>query len=169
MYRRHASCLTVSQIRSEFDDLLFRHASKCGTTVFDNTRVTELQFEGKRPVSADWCNASTGVQGRISFNYLVDASGRNGIMSTKYLKHRRYNKALNNVACWGYWDGAGSYMPGTNRQNAIWVEALEGMKSTWSRRVELNVCRRVWMGLVHSSSRRIHIYRNCDGSRVKQP
>ncbi|KIK47015.1 hypothetical protein CY34DRAFT_333359 [Suillus luteus UH-Slu-Lm8-n1] len=118
-------------IRSEFDDLLFRHASKCGTTVFDNTRVTELQFEGERPVSADWSNASTGVQGRISFNYLVDASGRNGIMSTKYLKHRRYNKALNNVACWGYWDGAGSYMPGTTRQNAIWVEALED-ESGWA-------------------------------------
>jgi hypothetical protein len=169
MYRRHASCLAVSQIRSEFDDLLFRHASKCGTTVFDNTRVTELHFEGDRPVSADWSNTSTGIHGRISFNYLVDASGRNGIMSTKYLKHRRYNKALNNVACWGYWAGAGSYMLGTTHQNAIGVEALEGMKSTWSRRIELNVFRRVRMGLVHPSSRRIHICGNCDGSRVKQP
>ncbi|KAG2342279.1 FAD/NAD(P)-binding domain-containing protein [Suillus weaverae] len=69
-------------IRSEFDDLLFRHASKCGAAVFDNTRVAKFQFDGERPVSADWSNASTGIQGRISFNYLVDASGRNGIMST---------------------------------------------------------------------------------------
>jgi flavin-dependent dehydrogenase len=118
------------QIRSEFDNLLFRHAAKCGATVVDNTRVTELQFEGERPVSADWSNTSTKIRGRISFNYLVDASGRNGIMSTKYLKNRRYNQALNNVACWGYWTGTGSYMPDTSRQNAIWVEALEGMKST---------------------------------------
>ncbi|KAG1812410.1 uncharacterized protein BJ212DRAFT_1369529 [Suillus subaureus] len=42
IHRGHASCLTVSQIRSEFDDLLFRHASKCGAAVFDNTRVAEL-------------------------------------------------------------------------------------------------------------------------------
>ncbi|KAG2036807.1 putative halogenase [Suillus americanus] len=118
-------------IRSEFDDLLFRHASKCGATVFDNTRVAEIQFEGKRPVSADWKNVSTGTRGRISFSYLVDASGRNGIMSTKYLKNRRYNKSLNNIACWGYWDGTGSYMPGTTRQNAIWVEALED-ESGWA-------------------------------------
>ncbi|KIK43258.1 hypothetical protein CY34DRAFT_791518 [Suillus luteus UH-Slu-Lm8-n1] len=118
-------------IRSEFDDLLFRHASKCGATVFDNIRVTELQFEGERPVSANWSNTSTKKQGRISFNYLVDASGRNGLMSTKYLKNRRYNKALNNVACWGYWTGTESYMPGTTRQNAIWVEALED-ESGWA-------------------------------------
>ncbi|KAG2139473.1 hypothetical protein BD769DRAFT_1350799, partial [Suillus cothurnatus] len=118
-------------IRSEFDDLLFRHASKCGATVFDNTRIAEIQFEGERPVSANWTNASTGTKGRISFSYLVDASGRNGIMSTKYLENRRYNQALNNVACWGYWYGTGSYMPSTGRQNAIWVEALED-ESGWA-------------------------------------
>ncbi|KAG1811090.1 putative halogenase [Suillus variegatus] len=118
-------------IRSEFDDLLFRHASKSGANVFDNIRVTEFQFEGERPVSADWKDASTGIEGRISFTYLVDASGKNGIMSTKYLKNRRYNQALNNVACWGYWDGAGSYMPGTTSQNAIFVEALED-ESGWA-------------------------------------
>ncbi|KAG2136715.1 putative halogenase [Suillus clintonianus] len=118
-------------VRSEFDDLLFRHAAKCGATVFDNIRVTELQFQGERPVSANWRNTSTGVEGSISFDYLVDASGRNGMMSTKYLKNRHYNKALNNVACWGYWDGTGSYMPGTTRQNAVWVEALED-ESGWA-------------------------------------
>ncbi|KAG1901077.1 putative halogenase [Suillus fuscotomentosus] len=118
-------------IRSEFDDLLLRHASKCGAIVFDNTRVTELQFEGDRPVSANWKNTSTGIEGRISFDYLVDASGRNGIMSTKYLKNRRYNQALNNVACWGYWDGTNSYMPGTTRDNAVWIEALED-ESGWA-------------------------------------
>ncbi|KAG1896578.1 putative halogenase [Suillus fuscotomentosus] len=112
-------------IRSEFDDLLFR------ANVFDNIRVTEFQFEGERPVSADWKDACTGIEGRISFTYLVDASGKNGVMSTKYLKNRRFNQALNNVACWGYWDGAGSYMPGTTRQNAIFVEALED-ESGWA-------------------------------------
>ncbi|KAG2059626.1 FAD/NAD(P)-binding domain-containing protein [Suillus hirtellus] len=84
-------------IRSEFDDLLFRHASKCGATIFDNIRVAEIHFDGERP----------------------------------YLKNRRYNQALHNVACWGYWVGTGSYMPNTTRQNAIWVEALED-ESGWA-------------------------------------
>ncbi|KAG0702265.1 putative halogenase [Suillus ampliporus] len=118
-------------IRSEFDDLLLRHASKCGVAVYDETKVAELQFEGERPVSATWKNTRTGAEGHIFFNYLVDASGRNGIMSTKYLKNRRFNKALNNVACWGYWDTTGSYMPGTTRQNAILIEALED-ESGWA-------------------------------------
>ncbi|KAG1776888.1 putative halogenase [Suillus placidus] len=143
-------------IRSEFDDLLFRHASKCGATVFDNTRVAEFQFNGERPVSADWSNASTGIQGRISFNYLVDASGRNGIMSTKYLKNRRYNQALNNVACWGYWDGTGSYMPGTTRQNAIWVEALED-ESGWA-----------WFIPLHDGSTSVGIVMDQESSNRKK-
>lgn len=120
-----------SQVRSEFDELLLRHASKCGTTVFEETRVTEVQFEGEghgRPVSATWKNTGNGMEGSISFDYLVDASGRNGIISTKYLKNRRFNQALNNVACWAYWEGTNSYMPGTTRENAVWVEALDGMK-----------------------------------------
>ncbi|KAG1730536.1 uncharacterized protein EDB91DRAFT_1085410 [Suillus paluster] len=41
------------------------------------------------------------------------------------IKNRRFNQALNNVACWGYWDTTSSYMLGTTCQNAIWVKALE--------------------------------------------
>ncbi|KAG1823475.1 putative halogenase, partial [Suillus subaureus] len=143
-------------IRSEFDDLLFRHASKCGAAVFDNTRVAEIQFDGGRPVSADWRNASTGTRGRISFSYLVDASGRNGIMSTKYLKNRRYNQALNNIACWGYWEGTGSYMPGTTRQNAIWVEALED-ESGWA-----------WFIPLHDGSTSVGIVMDQESSNRKK-
>ncbi|KAG2130749.1 hypothetical protein DEU56DRAFT_982066 [Suillus clintonianus] len=143
-------------IRSEFDDLLFRHASKCGTTVFDNTRVTELQFEGERPVSANWRNTSTGTEGHISFNYLIDASGRNGLMSTKYLNNRRYNQALNNVACWGYWDGTGSYMPGTTRQNAVWIEALED-ESGWA-----------WFIPLHDGSTSVGIVMDQESSNRKK-
>ena len=101
--------------------------------MIEETRVTDLQFDGEgsspRPVSATWKNTSTGMEGHISFDYLVDASGRNGIMSTKYLKNRHFNKALNNIACWGYWEGTDSYRPGTSRENAPWFEALDGMKN----------------------------------------
>lgn len=88
---------------------MLKHAAKNGATVIDETRVTELHFDGKRPVSASWVSRD-GVEGQISFEYLVDATGRNGIMSTKYLKNRHYNKSLNNIACWGYWENTVRYM-----------------------------------------------------------
>ncbi|KAJ8508875.1 hypothetical protein ONZ45_g8898 [Pleurotus djamor] len=43
------------------------------------------------------------VHGETSFDYLIDASGRAGIISTRYLKNRRFNEALRNIAVWGYW------------------------------------------------------------------
>jgi hypothetical protein len=50
-------------------------------------------------------------------------------MAQKYLKHRKINTSLRNVACWGYWKGAGLYGKGTSRENAPWFEALTGMFS----------------------------------------
>jgi len=53
------------------------------------------------------------MNGMISFNYLVDATGRAGLMSTKYSKNRNFTESLKNIAVWGYWTGAGSYGEGT--------------------------------------------------------
>ncbi|KAI0338616.1 FAD/NAD-P-binding domain-containing protein [Trametopsis cervina] len=116
-------------VRSEFDELLLQHASKCGATVFQETKVTELHFDGARPISASW-KAQNASEGRITFDYLIDASGRNGIMSVKYLKNRCFSQSLKNIAHWGYWEGTSQYMPGTSRENAVWIEALND-ESGW--------------------------------------
>ncbi|KIP05710.1 putative halogenase [Phlebiopsis gigantea 11061_1 CR5-6] len=121
---------TWNVVRAEFDDLLLAHAATCGATVVQETRVSEIHFDGARPVAASWA-AQDGSAGRIAFEYLVDASGRNGLMSVKYLKNRQFSQSLKNVALWGYWTGAGAYMPGTSRDNAVWIEALED-ESGWA-------------------------------------
>ncbi|CDO75697.1 hypothetical protein BN946_scf184585.g10 [Trametes cinnabarina] len=72
-----------------------------------------------------------GGKGEITFDYLVDASGRAGIMSTKYLKNRKFNVSLKNVAVWGYWKSAGMYGRGTDRENAPFFEALSD-ESGWA-------------------------------------
>ncbi|KAG2118610.1 hypothetical protein DEU56DRAFT_918770 [Suillus clintonianus] len=111
-----------SAIRPEFDDLLLRHASKCGATAIEETRVTEIQFEDEgnsKPVSATWRNTGAVMEGRIPFNYLVDASGKNGIAYAKSLNNRCFNPALDNVACWVYWDAEHTYKPGTRREHVI--------------------------------------------------
>ena len=41
-------------------------------------------------------------EGEITFDYVMDASGRAGLMSDRYMKNRHYNASLRNVALWGY-------------------------------------------------------------------
>ena len=66
------------------------------------------------------------ITGTTTFDYLIDATGRAGIMSTKYLKNRHFNVSLKNVAFWGYWVDVDTYGVGTKRQGAPWFEALTG-------------------------------------------
>ncbi|KAH9210135.1 hypothetical protein DL95DRAFT_526475 [Leptodontidium sp. 2 PMI_412] len=133
-------------IRSEADDLIFRHAGKSGSQIFDGVKVTAIDFaphEGPstaddktqhpgRPVSATWTRKEDGTSGVIKFDYIVDASGRMGIMSTKYLKNRHFNQGLKNVASWGYWQGAGRYGLGTPQEGVPYFEALsDGSGWAW--------------------------------------
>ncbi|KAJ7090628.1 FAD/NAD-P-binding domain-containing protein [Mycena epipterygia] len=124
-------------IRSEFDEILLRHAAASGTCVCEGVQVTNIKFSSAdenaqvQPVSAEWKSDTGVVRGEIRFKWLVDASGRNGLMCTKYLKNRKFNQALKNVAFWGYWTGAGTYAPGTKHENAPWFEALTD-ESGWA-------------------------------------
>ncbi|KAI1760235.1 FAD/NAD(P)-binding domain-containing protein [Hypoxylon sp. FL1150] len=123
-------------VRSEADDMLFKHAGSCGAKIFDATKVVSIDFaptaDGTalpgqtdlgRPVSATW-SKKDGTSGLISFQYLIDASGRNGILSTKYMKNRQFNQGLKNVANWGYWKGGGVYGSGTYKAGSPLFEAL---------------------------------------------
>ena len=94
-------------VRSEFDHLLLEHARSQGVKVYEGTTIRSLSFDGDRPHSATWSQATDGKTGEISFDYLIDASGRAGIMSTHYLKNRHFHESFQNVALWGYWQDAG--------------------------------------------------------------
>jgi flavine halogenase len=133
-------------IRSEADDLLFRHAGESGAKIFDGTKVNSIEFElpgdkngvadseftdPGRPVSASW-SRKDGSSGVVKFDYIIDASGRAGLVSTKYLKNRRYNQGLKNVANWGYWKGGGVYGVGTHKVGSPYFEALQGKPLTLS-------------------------------------
>ncbi|EMD35669.1 hypothetical protein CERSUDRAFT_139562, partial [Gelatoporia subvermispora B] len=131
---------TWNVIRSEMDDMMLRHASKQGVKVFEETRVETLDFAGdrasSRPLAAHWSNKH-GAAGRITFDWLVDASGRSGIMCTKYLKNRTMRESLRNVAVWGYWKGVTRYGEGTKRACSGWFEALTDEQG-WSWTIPLN-------------------------------
>lgn len=121
---------------------MYKHAGESGAQTFDGVKVTSINFDESnayvkpesetslphigRPVSASWHSKATGASGTIKFNYLVDASGRNGLLSTKYLRNRSYSKALKNVANWTYFSGGGIYGTGTEREGVPFFEALRG-------------------------------------------
>jgi flavin-dependent dehydrogenase len=102
---RHPYSFQVT--RAEFDLLLLEHARSQGVRVFEGTAIRSLSFDGERPRSAQWEQVAGGQEsGEISFDYLVDASGRAGIMATHYLKNRHFHESFQNVALWGYWEDA---------------------------------------------------------------
>jgi flavin-dependent dehydrogenase len=94
-------------VRSEFDHFMLEHAHSQGVKVFEGVEVRSIQFDTDRPVSAGWLlkhsNNGSPRQGEIQFEYLIDASGRDGVMANHYLNNRQYHKVFQNIALWGYW------------------------------------------------------------------
>ncbi|KAL8896115.1 MAG: hypothetical protein Q9207_007869 [Kuettlingeria erythrocarpa] len=134
---------TWNVIRSESDHIMLQHARKSGAKVYEGIKVTDVVFrsllqtngdseEGSlvasrdRPVSASWSSEQDGTTGTLDFDYLVDASGRAGLLNG-YTKNRTYNKGLKNVASWAYWNNTGIYASGTARANSPLFEALIGV------------------------------------------
>ncbi|MEX2970731.1 NAD(P)/FAD-dependent oxidoreductase [Streptomyces sp. C184] len=92
--------------RADFDKLLLDHSRELGVDVHEGVTVKEIEFDGDRPVAARW--AGDGETGCLTFDYLIDASGRRGVMATKYLGARRFHSIFRNVATWSYWKNAKS-------------------------------------------------------------
>jgi len=115
-----------------------------GAKTFENVAVSSLEFAdstpASRPVTATYKlkTAEGPIEGKIEFDYLVDASGRAGLMSVKYLKSRQMKESLKNIAVlavlmleflrfstdpwlqrWGYYEGAIRYGLGTVRENGV--------------------------------------------------
>ncbi|GAA87401.1 CrpH protein [Aspergillus luchuensis IFO 4308] len=121
--------------------ILFHYAGECGCKTFDGVKVTSLEFRATEPSvngnvgfleSASWTRRDKST-GSIQFEYLVDASGRAGLMSTKYLKDRRYNEGLKNTAIWGYFKNAATYGVGTSMEGSPYFSRLEDASGwTWA-------------------------------------
>lgn len=114
-------------VRSEFDSFLLEHAKSQGVNVFEGVEVRKILFDGERPRGATWSmkqanNGDTRLQGEISFEFLIDASGRDGVMATHYLDNRHYHNVFQNIAVWGYWKNT-KRLPDT-RQGDIAVGSI---------------------------------------------
>jgi flavin-dependent dehydrogenase len=89
--------------RADFDHLLLEHARSQGVEVHEGVSVRQVNFDGDRAVSAAWERPGGDESGVIAFDYVIDASGRAGLLATKHHKSRRHHDVFKNVALWGYW------------------------------------------------------------------
>lgn len=98
-------------LRSEFDQCLIEHAGEVGARVYQGLEVREIRFnDAGRPVAAVVApTEQRGKEQTLTFDYLVDASGRNGVMVNKYLHNRYYHDAFKNVAVYGYWKNTAGF------------------------------------------------------------
>lgn len=116
-------------VRSEFDKILLDHSKDVGAKVFEETRVQGIEFDGDRPIALTWAG-NDGAEGRLEFEYLVDASGLSGVMATRYLKDRVYQDNFANVAVGRYFRG---YRPFKEQEpGAFFMESLANSSGwTW--------------------------------------
>ncbi|KAF9527204.1 hypothetical protein CPB83DRAFT_856550 [Crepidotus variabilis] len=147
--------------RAKFDDLLLKHAAEKGAEVYLETRIGDVNLQN-RPYSASWSNK--GQTGTITFDYIVDCSGRQGILSTKLFDNRQFNETLKNVATWSYWTGnTGTYGKGTSREGAIWIEGLVDGPQGWVWYIPLKG--KVSVGVILDETENTLLRRECESTK----
>jgi flavine halogenase len=125
---------TYQVVRSEFDKLLLDYAAECGARVHEGTTVVDIQFDGERPVSIEVVDAA-GRRRQVRCRHLVDASGLSGLLSSRYLKNRRYQEAFANIAMGSYWRDFNHYVDddGVEQVGAFTMEAIpDGSGWIWA-------------------------------------
>jgi len=111
--------------RDDFDQVLLTNAAKQGARVVEGAEVKRVVFEGDRAVAAEWSESHTGELRTSHFDFVVDASGRTGLIPARHFKHRRANEAFRNVAIWGYWQG-GALLPSSPKGGINVISAPDG-------------------------------------------
>ncbi|MBO0880729.1 MAG: tryptophan 7-halogenase, partial [Mycobacterium sp.] len=91
--------------RATFDDILLRNAAQQGAEVIEEAKVTNVVFDGDRPSAVEWQSRDSQHQ-TSTFDFLVDASGRAGVLSRQHFDMRQHHEQFRNTAIWAYWEGA---------------------------------------------------------------
>jgi flavin-dependent dehydrogenase len=93
--------------RAAYDEILLRNAAEQGAEVVEGATVKRVLFDGDRAVGAEWVKRGNESHVNIvRFDYIIDASGRTGVLSQQHFKMRAQHAIFQNIAIWGYWKGA---------------------------------------------------------------
>ena len=92
--------------RARYDEILLRNAAAQGAEVIEEATVKRVVFEGGRAVAAEWTHRGDGEVHTVKFDYIIDASGRKGVIAQQHFGMRHEHGVFQNVAIWSYWTGA---------------------------------------------------------------
>ena len=100
--------------RQDFDQMLYQHARECGADAREGHEVVRVEQRGPRET---WLDVKTddGRSYGIEARYVIDASGRDALLSSKH-KLRRKNDQHQSAAIFGHFHGA-EYRPGEDAGN----------------------------------------------------
>ena len=99
--------------RSEFDEILFRNATRKGAQALEGCRVTGVEFNDKGARVSG--RHEDGREVTWDARFVVDASGRDTLLANQFAIKRR-NKQHNSAAIFGHFSGA-SRLPGKAEGN----------------------------------------------------
>jgi flavin-dependent dehydrogenase len=97
---RHPMAYQVK--RSEFDEILLRHAASCGAEVREGEAVESVLFEGRRAVGVR--SRSGGAASDYRASVVVDASGQDALLP-RQLGTRRFDAKLKRAALFAHYEG----------------------------------------------------------------
>jgi flavin-dependent dehydrogenase len=89
-------------LRERFDELLLRHAARCGVVVHEKQRVVDAAFDADG-VTLRYADP-TGLERTVRVGAIVDASGRAGVLVKRFGRHE-YDPLLRNIAVHAQYEG----------------------------------------------------------------
>ena len=89
-------------LRERFDEILLRHAAKCGVTVCEEQRFLDAAFDAEG-VTLRFADAD-GSERTMRVGAVVDASGRAGVLVKRFGRHE-YDPLLRNIAVHAQYEG----------------------------------------------------------------
>lgn len=129
-FNRHiedASNLSFQVIRSEFDDVLLHHSESLGVSVFQETRVVDVDLGDERSIVT--AKGPDGTVKTYGARFVVDASGRDTFLSNRMgtkTAHKELERT--SISCTN-WKGA--IFKDTLDEGLIQIVYLGGEKQGW--------------------------------------
>src|SRR4030095_4926685 len=100
----HESAVTWQVTRAVFDQMLIEHAEEQGATVYQQTTIKQVLFDGERACGVEAQMPDGSVQ-RFEAKVVVDATGQSAILSNKF-RWRVRDPELKKAVLYSYFKGA---------------------------------------------------------------
>lgn len=95
--------LSFQVARAEFDQVLLDNARRLGAKVYEETKVKDIDIQSAPDSVTVRAEDTNGNERAFQARFVVDASGREALLGTKYA-WRRLREELDRTAVWSHWE-----------------------------------------------------------------